>query len=115
MENVHIYCTGNAALISVIFHAAVTGGSWAEAQATSAAEVNATATSITGGHLADKFIVGVSGSGGSIRGVGDSVSYGKIPISLTISEAQTKGLTIFAQGIGGNAVVHAHIDWLEIY
>jgi hypothetical protein len=115
LENVHIYCTTNPCLVSIYFHSAVTGGAWSSVQSTSCAEQNVTATSISGGHLADRFIVGTSGTGGSVRGTGSSESYGKIPCSLTITDAQTKGIVIFAQGLGGNSVVHAHMDWREIY
>lgn len=102
-----------AAVVDVVYGGVVTGGAWANVNASnSALEFNITGTAITGGIVVDSgFITGT----GSTRGMVSEDISGRYPVALNAAGVNIdRGYTLVGYGLGGNRDLAGAFQWREV-
>lgn len=115
-DEVGIYVTTAPAYYEIVYGGALGGTpSWASAGDNSIVEYDVAGTTVTGGEVLQTGYVTTSGTGGTAKGSAATALLSKLPLVLDSAGANPIALSVVLTGIGGNPVVHASVNWRELY
>ncbi len=116
IDEVDITVSTNNALIQLVMHSSVSGGAFGDVNTgISAASINTTGTSSTGGIVIHQFTA-VAGSGTTKVSTNQSGISSRIPLGLNIAgDTASYGFEIRATSYTGTSNVNAQVNWREVY